>query len=80
MLIIFYIYNYTSMLTPITINYQVFLYCTFFRDFKKRSKAGDEQLVQNYRPISVLLVTSKIYENIVTNYLINFIFGLEEFY
>ena len=37
------------MLTPITINYQVFLYCTFFRDIKERSTVGDEQLIQNYR-------------------------------
>ena len=36
-------------------------------------KAGDEQLVQNYRPISVLPFMSKIYEKIVDNYLIDFL-------
>ena len=36
-------------------------------------KAGDEQLVQNYRPISVLPFISKIYEKIVANYLIDFL-------
>ena len=36
-------------------------------------KTGDEQLVQNYRPISVLPFISKIYEKIVANYLIDFL-------
>ena len=36
-------------------------------------KAGDEQLVQNYRSTSVLLFMSNIYENIVANYLIDFL-------
>ena len=36
-------------------------------------KAGDEQLVQNYRLISVLPFISKIYEKIVANYLIDFL-------
>ena len=36
-------------------------------------RAGDEHLVQNYRPISVLPFMSKIYENIVANYLIDFL-------
>ena len=36
-------------------------------------KAGDEQLVQNYRPISVLPFMSKIYEKIGANYLIDFL-------
>ena len=36
-------------------------------------KTGDEQLVQNYRPISVLPIISKIYEKIVANYLIDFL-------
>ena len=36
-------------------------------------KAGDEQLVQNYRPISVLPFMSKIYEKIVANYLIDYL-------
>ena len=35
-------------------------------------KTGDEQLVQNYRPISVLSFISKIYKKIVANYLIDF--------
>ena len=36
-------------------------------------KTGDEQLVQNYRPISVLPFMSKIYEKIVANYPIDFL-------
>ena len=36
-------------------------------------RAGDEHLVQNYRPISVLPFMSKIYENVVANYLIDFL-------
>ena len=36
-------------------------------------KSEDEQLVQNYRPISVLPFFSKIFEKLVSNYLIDFI-------
>ena len=36
-------------------------------------KTGDEQLVQNYRPISVLPFISKIYKKIVANYLIDYL-------
>ena len=36
-------------------------------------KSEDEQLVQNYRPISVLPFFSKIFEKLMSNYLIDFI-------
>ena len=35
-------------------------------------KGDDEQMVQNYRPISILPLFSKIYEKIIYNHIINF--------
>ena len=35
-------------------------------------KSGNEKLINNYRPISVLPFFSKIYEKVVANFLINF--------
>ena len=36
-------------------------------------KSGNEQLINNYRPISVLPFFSKIYEKVMANFLINFL-------
>ena len=36
-------------------------------------KAGDEQLITNYRPISVLNFFSKIFEKVVANYIVDFL-------
>ena len=36
-------------------------------------KNQDEQLIQNYRPISVLPFFSKIFEKIVASYIIDFL-------
>ena len=36
-------------------------------------KGDDEQMVQNYRPISILPFFSKIYEKIIYNHIINFL-------
>ena len=36
-------------------------------------KSDDKQLIQNYRPISVLPFFSKIFEKIISNHLLNFI-------
>ena len=36
-------------------------------------KSGDEQLINNYRPISVLPFFSKIYGKVMANFLINFL-------
>ena len=36
-------------------------------------KSEDEQLVQNYRPISILQLFSKVVEKIMSNYIIEFI-------
>ena len=38
-----------------------------------RYKGDDEQMVQNYRPISILPFFSKIYEKIIYNHIINFL-------
>ena len=36
-------------------------------------KAGDKQLITNYRPISVLNFFSKIFEKVVANYIVDFL-------
>ena len=36
-------------------------------------EAGDEQLITNYRPISVLNFFSKIFEKVVANYIVDFL-------
>ena len=36
-------------------------------------KAGDEQLITNYRPMSVLNFFSKIFEKVVANYIVDFL-------
>ena len=36
-------------------------------------KSGDKTSIENYRPISVLSVFSKIFEKIMYNHLINFV-------
>ena len=36
-------------------------------------KSGDKQIIENYRPISVLLFFSKILKKIVANYVLNFL-------
>ena len=36
-------------------------------------KPGNQQLISNYRPISVLPFFSKIYEKVMANFLINFL-------
>ena len=36
-------------------------------------KAGDEQLITNYRPISVLNFFSKIFEKVEANYIVDFL-------
>ena len=36
-------------------------------------KCDDEQMVQNYRPISIIPFFSKIYEKIIDNHIINFL-------
>ena len=38
-------------------------------------KSGDKQIIENYRPISVLPFFSKNFEKIVANYVLNFLDG-----
>ena len=43
-------------------------------------KSEDEQLVQNYRPISILPFYSKVFEKIMSNYIIEFMEENKLFY
>ena len=72
----FFVDQYIELLTYLnnkSIVQGVFLHELIMAQAVPIFRAGDEHLVQNYRPISVLPFMSKIYEKVVANYLIDFL-------
>ena len=68
-----------SLVKPLSIIFQKCINSTVFPDSWKKSntvpiqKKNDEQLINNYRPVSLLPICSKIFERIIFNSIFQFI-------
>ena len=68
-----------SILKPLILLFEISTKSSYYPDIWKKSniipvhKKNDKQLVNNYRPISLLPIFGKIFEEIIFNRIYNFI-------
>ena len=69
----------TAVVEPLSIIFNNCINQNMFPDIWKRSnicsihKKGDKQIINNYRPVSLLLICGKIFERIISNSLYEYV-------